>query len=202
MGSLDVIWARGGLVVVVGVGWGKAIAVATLELRVGDVWGEWVEGSRKGVRPRGVQVVVSEVGVVAGWSLDGVVRGVAWMDFVGEGRGEWVSFVGEGVGVGVVGRRAVEGEEGESGRRKGDAGDSGRRNGEVRGEPYESGDGLYVGGRDCWRSFFSIDVLDRLERIDIPWWLRCAPLKLCLVAFRMDSLLRIDWRFASGRPYG
>lgn len=43
--------------------------------------------------------------------------------------------MGEGIGVGVVGRIVVEGEEGESGRRKGEAGDSGRRNGEVRGEP-------------------------------------------------------------------
>lgn len=109
--------------------------MATLELRVGDVWGGWVEGSREGVSPRGVQVVVSEVGVVAVWSLDGELSGVAWMNFVGEGRGEWVSFVGEGDGVGVVGRIAVEGEEGESGRWKGDAGDSGRRKGEVRGEP-------------------------------------------------------------------
>lgn len=33
-------------------------------------------GRREGVRPRGVQVVVSEVGVVAVWSLDGEARGV------------------------------------------------------------------------------------------------------------------------------
>lgn len=104
--------------------------MATLELRVGEVWGEWVEGRREGVSPRGVQVVVSEVGVVMVWSFTGDVSGVTWMDFVGEGRGEWVSF-----GVGVVGRIAIEGEEGESGRRKGDAGDSGRRKGEVLGEP-------------------------------------------------------------------
>lgn len=34
---------------------------------------------------------------------------------------------------------------------EGDAveGDSGRRNGDVRGEPIESGEGLYVAGRDC-----------------------------------------------------
>jgi len=53
------------------------MAVATLELRVGDVWGEWEGGRREGVRLRGVQVVVSDVGVVAVWSLDGEVRGVA-----------------------------------------------------------------------------------------------------------------------------
>ncbi len=49
---------------------------------------------------------------------------------------------------------------------------------------------------------FSIEVLDRLERNDLPWWLRCALLKLCLVAFPMDRLLRIDWRFACGGHYG
>ncbi len=37
--------------------------------------------------------------------------------------------------VGVVGRFAGEGGDGDSGRRKGEAGDSGRLKGEVRGEP-------------------------------------------------------------------
>ncbi len=52
------------------------MAVAALEVRVGDVCGGWVDGWREGVRPRGVQDVVSEVGVVGVWSLEGLVRGV------------------------------------------------------------------------------------------------------------------------------
>ncbi len=58
--------------------------------------------------------------------------------------GEVVGVVGRpraAVDVGVVGRTVEAGEEGE--------GDSGRRKGEVRGEPKERGDGLYVGGIAC-----------------------------------------------------
>lgn len=74
--------------------------------------------------------------------MEGPLRGV-WCDFVGDASGDWGrSFMGEAIGVGVVGRMVVDGEDGDSGRRKGEAGDSGRRNGEVRGEPYESGEGL------------------------------------------------------------
>lgn len=92
------------------------MAVATLELRVGDIWVSRSRGVREGVRPRGVQGLVSEVGVVVVfWSLEGEVSGV-----------------------GVVGRMVGEGDEGDSGRRKG----------EVRGEPKERGEGLYVDGRD------------------------------------------------------
>ena len=66
---------------------------------------------------------------------------------VGDASGDWgLSLVGEPRGVGVVGRMVVDGDDGDSGRRKGEAGDSGRRNGEVRGEPYERGEGLYVDG--------------------------------------------------------
>lgn len=56
---------------------------------------------------------------------------------VGEESGEFGGFVGDvkalvGEVVGVVGRSVVDG----------DAGDSGRRKGEVRGEPNERGEGL------------------------------------------------------------
>ena len=82
----------------------------------------------RGLRPRGVQVPLSDVGVVAS------------SNFVGEGLLGRATLVGENVG--VVGRIAGEGEDGESGRRSWVAGDSGRRKGEVRGEPNESGEGL------------------------------------------------------------
>jgi len=66
----------------------------------------------------GVQLPSFEVGVrELCWSLEGDGRGVC-------------TFVGEGVG--VVGRTVFEGEEGDSGRRKG----------EVRGEPKDKGEGL------------------------------------------------------------
>ena len=58
-------------------------------------------------------------------------------------------------GVGVVGRMATEGEDGDCGRPSCAAGDSGRRNGEVRGKPKESGDGLYVEGV-AWQKFSAI----------------------------------------------
>jgi hypothetical protein len=77
------------------------------------------EGSlcRVGVwRPRGVQVSASLVGVDSRPSLDGVVV-VAIL-------------VGDGFGV-------------DCRRGEGEAGLSGRRKGEDRGEPYESGEGLY-----------------------------------------------------------
>lgn len=83
--------------------------------------------SRRGVKlGRGFdQLEVFERGeAVAFASLVGDVIGVKGL--AGELRG---CLVGE---VGVVGRRAVDG----------DAGDSGRRKGEVLGEPYESGEGL------------------------------------------------------------
>lgn len=98
--------------------------VATLELRVGDVGGSRAVRVREGASPRGVQKASFEVGVEVFWSLDGDVMGVCCC-FVGEARGA----------VGVAGRIVVDGEEGESGRRKGEAGDSGWRNGELRGEP-------------------------------------------------------------------
>ncbi len=73
----------------------------------------------EGVRPRGVQVPSLLVGVLLLWSFDGEGIGVC-------------AFVGEVVG--VVARIVLDGE----------AGDSGRRKGEERGDPKESGDGLYV----------------------------------------------------------
>lgn len=85
--------------------------------------------------PRGVQTSDSEVGVEASWSLEG------------EGlRGSGV-LVGDSVG--VVGRIVAEGDDGDSGRRNCVAGDSGRRKGEVRGEPNERGEGLYVDAVAC-----------------------------------------------------
>lgn len=95
-------------------------------------------GLLRGVHAGGVLVVVMVdvgvllvVGVVAVaivelWSLDGEPMGV-W-GFVGEVSGV-CGFVG------VVGRRVEVEVEGE-------AGDSGRRKGEVRGEPNERGEGL------------------------------------------------------------
>lgn len=83
--------------------------------------------SRRGVKlGRGFdQLELFESGeAVAFASLVGDVIGVKGL--AGELRG---CFVGE---VGVVGRRTVDG----------DAGDSGRRKGEVLGDPYESGEGL------------------------------------------------------------
>lgn len=83
--------------------------------------------SRRGVKlGRGFdQLEVFESGeAVAFASLVGDAIGVKGL--VGELKG---CLVGE---VGVVGRRSVDG----------DAGDSGRRKGEVLGEPYESGEGL------------------------------------------------------------
>lgn len=83
--------------------------------------------SRRGVKlGRGFdQLEVFESGeAVAFASLVGDAIGVKGL--VGELKG---CLVGE---VGVVGRRTVDG----------DAGDSGRRKGEVLGEPYESGEGL------------------------------------------------------------
>lgn len=65
---------RGEMVVVV-----VGIAVAMLEVRVGEICGVWVLGRREGWRPRGVQLEVEGevgVGVVAGWSLEGELRGV------------------------------------------------------------------------------------------------------------------------------
>lgn len=100
--------------------------VAVLELRVGESGGSLVV--REGVGPRGVQLPEAEGGVAAFCSLKGDVSGVCGV------------LVGEVVG--VVARFAGEGGEGDSGRRKGEAGDSGRLNGEVRGEPYERGEGL------------------------------------------------------------
>lgn len=73
---------------------------------------------REGVRPRGVQLPEVEGGVAVFWGLQGDARG---------------GLVGDAVG--VAGRCAGEGDEGESGRRNGEAGDSGRLKGEVRGEP-------------------------------------------------------------------
>lgn len=97
------------------------VVVAALELRVGESGGS--RAVRDGVRPRGVQLPEAEGGVAAFWSLEGDARGVCW------------GLAGDVVGVGVVGRFAGEGEDGDSGRRKGEAGDSGRLKGEVRGEP-------------------------------------------------------------------
>ena len=65
--------------------------------------------------PRGLASCVPVSGVLA---------------FVGDWIGVWC-LVGDGVGVMA---RAVDG----------DAGDSGRRNGDVRGEPKDNGEGLYV----------------------------------------------------------
>lgn len=96
-------------------------------VRVGDG-----AGSRRGVRElRGVlQLEALDSGEALGFaSLVGEESGVCGL--VGELKG----LVGEVVG--VVGRSAVDG----------DAGDSGRRKGEVRGDPNERGEGLY---RD-WR---------------------------------------------------
>lgn len=71
-----------------------------------------------GVRPRGVQVLVSIVGLEKGCpSLEGVVDAAI--------------FVGKGLGVDCL-------------RGEGDAGDSGRRNGEALGDPYDKGEGLYI----------------------------------------------------------
>lgn len=83
--------------------------------------------SRRGVKlGRGFdQLEVFESGVALAFaSFVGDAIGVK--GFAGELRG---CLVGE---VGVVGRRTVDG----------DAGDSGRRKGEVLGEPYDSGEGL------------------------------------------------------------
>lgn len=55
--------------------------------------------------------------------------------------GEVTGVVGRTGRVGVVGRTVHAGEEGE--------GDCGRRKGEVRGEPKERGEGLYVVGIAC-----------------------------------------------------
>ncbi len=104
--------------------WPIGMAVVMLELRVGDTGSSRVVGVSEGVSPRGVQKASFEVGVEVFGSLVGETMGVCCC-FMGEGRGV----------VGVVGRIVVEGEEGDSGRRKGEAGDSGRRNGDVRGEP-------------------------------------------------------------------
>ena len=97
--------------------WFVAIAVTALELRVGEVGASRSRGAREGVRPRGVQKPSFEVGVVAFWSFEGDVWGTLGVELAL---------------VGVVGRIVVEGE----------AGDSGRRKGEVRGEPNERGEGL------------------------------------------------------------
>ena len=90
---------------------------------MGDTGCSRSRGTREGVRPRGVQNPSFEVGVPEFWSFDGEVWGTLGVE---------LAFVG------VVGR-IVEGE----------AGDSGRRKGEVRGEPKERGEGLYVDGIDC-----------------------------------------------------
>jgi hypothetical protein len=74
-----------------------------------------------GARPRGVHVSPSAAGVEPRPSLEGVV--------------DVAILVGEGFGVDC---RRGDGEAGLSGRRKGDA----------RGEPYDSGEGLY----DAWIS--------------------------------------------------
>jgi hypothetical protein len=58
--------------------------------------------------------------------------------------------------VGVDGRMVVDG----------DAGDSGRLNGDVRGEPKERGDGLYVEGRDCKRSVGIMNLERRYTIVD------------------------------------
>ena len=102
------------------------MAVVAEEVRVGEMGRS--EDVVDGLSPRGVQVPVSEVGVVASCSL------------VGEGLRGRAILLGEKVG--VVGRTAAEGEDGESGRRSWVAGESGRRNGEVRGDPNERGEGL------------------------------------------------------------
>ena len=101
------------------------MAVMMEELRAGEGISQ---GLVRGLRPRGVQVSLSEVRLEASWSLEG------------EGLRGSAALVGDIVG--VVGRMAAEGEEGDSGRRSCVAGDSGRRNGEVRGEPKERGEGL------------------------------------------------------------
>ncbi|KAI4240756.1 MAG: hypothetical protein L6R42_011457, partial [Xanthoria sp. 1 TBL-2021] len=94
------------------------------------------------VRCRTVRISSSSssasVGVATLWSFEGDCSGVCC--FVGE----VVGVVGRpmvGVDVGVVGRIVEAVEEGE--------GDSGRRKGEVRGEPKERGEGLYVEGIAC-----------------------------------------------------
>ena len=106
--------------------WSAATAVTVEDVSAGE------EGNSQAVErdfsPRGVQSLFSEVGVAASWTLDG------------EGLRGSAIFVGDNVG--VVGRMAADGEDGDSGRRKCAAGESGRRNGEVRGEPKERGDGL------------------------------------------------------------
>lgn len=83
--------------------------------RVGDVGGSRWDGT-DATRPRGVQVSVSVVGLFE------------WLSF--EGEGVPICFVGDVVGV-VDCRRG-----------DGDEGDSGRRKGEARGELNESGEGL------------------------------------------------------------
>lgn len=101
-------------------------AIAELRLdvmapRVGDVGGSrWFID---GLSPRGVQFASLLVGVLLLWSFEGDWIGVC-------------TLVGDAVG--VVARMVLDGE----------AGDSGRRNGEVRGEPKDRGDGLYVEGID------------------------------------------------------
>lgn len=103
------------------------------ELRVGEG-----ETSRLAVRQlmvRGFHSGVSKVGVEASWSLEG------------EGLRGRATFVGDNVG--VVGRMAAEGDDGDSGRRNCVAGDSGRRKGDVRGEPNDRGEGLYADAVAC-----------------------------------------------------
>ena len=69
-----------------------------------------------------------------------------------DGHGEGLRFCGGFVGdsVGVDGRSAMDGEDGDCGRPPPnvDEGDSGLRKGDVRGEPKERGEGLYVDGTD------------------------------------------------------
>ena len=111
------------------------MAVMALEVRVGDVG---MGRECGGGRPRGVQEASLEVfvfGVVAvalSWVLEGEACGIVDV---------------ERDLVGVVGRIVVDGE---AAGWRGEAGESGRRKGEVRGEPKERGDGLYVVGWD-WR---------------------------------------------------
>lgn len=72
--------------------------------RVGDAGGS--RSGIAGLKPRGVQLPFSDTGVAVVWNLDG------------ERFGDWTLDA------------------------EGDEGDSGRRKGEVRGEPKERGEGL------------------------------------------------------------
>jgi len=98
-----------------------AAIVETLdELLVGDTGTG--RAMNEGVKSRGIQPSLSELGVLVFWSLYGVVRGVAWALVREDGEDD--------------------GERGDSGRRNCVAGDSGRRKGELRGASKDKGERL------------------------------------------------------------